>query len=75
MSNAAQHTRMIPYPVIEAAVHGETDAVNEVIRHYSNGIVRFRLHQLRFAEGQAVTRTATTALMLMKNCVEGWKRN
>ena len=35
MSNAAQQTRMIPYPVIEAAVHGETDAVNEVIRHYS----------------------------------------
>ncbi len=38
MSNATQHTRMIPYPVIEAAVHGETDAVNEVIRHYSGYI-------------------------------------
>ena len=34
MSNAT-HTRMIPYPVIEAAVRGNTDAVNEVIRHYS----------------------------------------
>lgn len=34
MSNAT-HTRMIPYPVIEAAVRGDTDAVNEVIRHYS----------------------------------------
>lgn len=65
MSSATQHTRMIPYPVIEAAVHGETDAVNEVIRHYS----------VRFAEGQAVMKTATTALMLMKNCVEGRKRN
>ena len=38
MNNAAQHTRMIPYPVIEAAVHGNTDAVNEVIRHYSGYI-------------------------------------
>ena len=38
MSNATQHTRMIPYPVIEAAVHGKTDAVNEVIRHYSGYI-------------------------------------
>ena len=35
MSNATQHTRMIPYPVFVAAVHGETVAVNEVIRHYS----------------------------------------
>ena len=70
MSNAAQHTRMIPYPVIEAAVHGETDAVNEVMRHYSGYIAT-----LYFAEGQAVMKTATTALMLMKNCVEVWKRN
>ena len=38
MSNAARLSRMIPYPVIEAAVHGETDAVNEVIRHYSGYI-------------------------------------
>lgn len=37
MSNAT-HTRMIPYPVIEAAVCGDTDAVNEVIRHYSGYI-------------------------------------
>lgn len=37
MSNAT-HTRMIPYPVIEAAVRGDTDAVNEVIRHYSGYI-------------------------------------
>ena len=28
MSNAT-HTRMIPYPVIEAAVRGDTDAGNE----------------------------------------------
>lgn len=34
----ATHTRMIPYPVIEAAVRGDTDAVNEVIRHYSGYI-------------------------------------
>ena len=40
MSNAT-HTRMIPYPVIEAAVPAlrsdasTQDAVNEVIRHYS----------------------------------------
>lgn len=38
MSNTAQYTRMIPYSAIEAAVHGETDAINEVIRHYSGYI-------------------------------------
>ena len=37
MSNAT-HTRMIPYPVIKAAVRGVIDAVNEVIRHYSGYI-------------------------------------
>ena len=37
MSNAT-HTRMIPYPVIKAAVCGVIDAVNEVIRHYSGYI-------------------------------------
>ncbi len=37
MSNAT-HTRMIPYPVIKAAVRGDIDAVNEVIRHYSGYI-------------------------------------
>jgi len=36
--NNATHTRMIPYPVIESAVRGDADAVNEVIRHYSGYI-------------------------------------
>lgn len=38
MSNATRLSRMIPYPVIEAAVRGETDAANEIIRHYSGYI-------------------------------------
>lgn len=36
--NNETHTRMIPYPVIESAVRGDADAVNEVIRHYSGYI-------------------------------------
>ena len=29
---------LLPYPVIAAAVHGDPDAVNQVVRHYSGYI-------------------------------------
>ncbi len=39
MNNAAaRQPRLVAYPVIAAAVRGETDAVNEVISHYSGYI-------------------------------------
>ena len=38
MNNTAKQPRLIPYPVIEAAISGDTDAVNEVVRHYSGYI-------------------------------------
>ena len=38
MNKAAKEPHLIPYPVIEAAISGDTDAVNEVIRHYSRYI-------------------------------------
>ena len=39
MTKAAnRQARLIPYPVIEAAVSGDADAVNQVIRHYSGYI-------------------------------------
>lgn len=39
MTKAANgQTRLIPYPVIEAAVSGDADAVNQVICHYSGYI-------------------------------------
>ena len=74
---------MIPYPVIEAAVkvavHGNfwiQDAVNEVIRQlFGDQLARSPLHQLRSARGQAVTKTATTVPMWMKNFADVWKQN
>lgn len=45
MSNAT-HTRMIPYPVIEAAVRGDTDAVNEVIRQLFSSSGSPELHYI-----------------------------
>ncbi len=39
MTNAATDSKqLIPFEVIAAAVHGETAAVNEVLRHYSGYI-------------------------------------
>lgn len=39
MNKAANgQAHLIPYPVIAAAVNGDADAVNEVIRHYSGYI-------------------------------------
>ena len=39
MTKAANgQARLIPYPVIESAVSGDADAVNQVIRHYSGYI-------------------------------------
>ena len=35
---AASRNNLLPYPVITAAVRGEPDAVNTVIRHYSGYI-------------------------------------
>ena len=51
MSNAT-YTRMIPYPVIEAAVRGDTDAVNEVIRHYS---INRKIYYISCARGEGRT--------------------
>ncbi len=38
MNNTAKQPRLIPYPVIEAAITSDTDAVNEVVRYYSGYI-------------------------------------
>ena len=35
---ATNRSRLLPYPVIAAAVQGDPDAVNTVIRHYSGYI-------------------------------------
>ena len=35
---AKGQARLIPYPVIEAAVNGDGDAIQKVIRHYSGYI-------------------------------------
>lgn len=36
--SASTRTALLPYPMIAAAVRGEPDAVNAVVRHYSGYI-------------------------------------
>ena len=35
VKSASTRAALLPYPIIAAAVRGEPDAVNTVIRHYS----------------------------------------
>lgn len=55
MNDVAQQNRLIPYPVIVAAVRGETDAVNAVIRHYSGYIATLCKRTGRDANGNYCT--------------------
>lgn len=38
MAKTAGNYPVLPYEVIEAAVHGDPEAVNKVVRHYSGYI-------------------------------------
>lgn len=68
VKSASTRAALLPYPIIAAAVRGEPDAVNTVIRHYSGYIAALS------------TRTsydvhAALIPMWMKNCAAGWKRS
>lgn len=69
MTKAANgQARLIPYPVIEAAVSGDADAVNQVIRHYSGYIATLCKRTGR-------DERAISVRMWMKNCVNAWRRS
>jgi hypothetical protein len=42
---------LLPFPVIEAAVGGDADAINKVIHHYSGYIARFSMRTGYDSEG------------------------
>ncbi len=42
---------MVPYPVIDAAVHGDADAIRQVVSHYSGYITTFSLRTSRDRNG------------------------
>ena len=59
---------LIPYPVIAAAVNGDPDAVNQVVRHYSGYIATLSTRTSYDAQAFIVPKWTRT-------CATGWKRN
>ncbi|MFR5071402.1 MAG: helix-turn-helix domain-containing protein [Bianqueaceae bacterium] len=50
---------LLPYPVIAAAVRGEPDAVNTVIRHYSGYIAALSTRTSGMISRSGIVRPAT----------------
>lgn len=42
---------MVPYPVIDAAVRGDAEAINQVMSHYSGYIAAYALRTSRDQQG------------------------
>ena len=70
VKSASTRAALLPYPIIAAAVRGEPDAVNTVIRHYSGYIAA-----LSTRTSYDMTSMAALIPMWMKNCAAGWKRS
>ena len=45
VKSASTRAALLPYPIIAAAVRGEPDAVNTVIRHYSGYIAALSMRR------------------------------
>ena len=51
IKSASTRAALLPYPVIAAAVRGEPDAVNMVVRHYSGYIAALSTRTIYDAHG------------------------
>ena len=51
VKSASTRAALLPYPIIAAAVRGEPDAVNTVIRHYSGYIAALSKRTIRDKRG------------------------
>ena len=64
VKSASTRAALLPYPIIAAAVRGEPDAVNTVIRHYSGYIAALSTRTSYDVHGCLIP-------MWMKNCAAG----
>ena len=51
IKSASTRAALLPYPVIAAAVRGEPDAVNMVVRHYSGYIAALSTRTSNYDHG------------------------
>jgi hypothetical protein len=47
------NTRLLPFDVIEAAVNGDVDAINQVLKHYEGYIIALSTRRLYDEDGRA----------------------
>lgn len=47
MTTSKRKDRLVPYPVIDAAVQGNADAVSRIVGHYSGYIAAYALRTSR----------------------------
>ena len=66
--SACTRASLIPYPVIAAAVGGDPEAVNRVVRHYSGYIAALSTRR-------AMALTAIPVPRWTKICAVGWKQS
>lgn len=46
-------TRLLPFPVIEAAANGDVDAINKVLKHYEGYIIALSTRRMFDENGKA----------------------
>ena len=49
--NRNQDRDLLPYSTIQAATHGDTEAISAVLQHYGGYIARLSLRPVRDADG------------------------
>ena len=58
MTTKKRMDRLVPYPVIDAAVQGDADAVSRIVDHYSGYIAAYALRTSRDQYGFPRVRVA-----------------
>ena len=66
MTTKKRMDRLVPYPVIDAAVQGDADAVSRIVDHYSGYIAAYALRT-------SGTSMAFPASVWTRTCGAGWK--
>ena len=70
-STKTNNTRLLPFPLIEAAASGDVDAINKVLKHYEGYIIALSTRRLFDEDGKAhyfiddeIRRTLETRLIV-----------
>lgn len=69
MANRAKSKHdLLPFPIIAAAINGNVDAINVVVKHYAGYITALSTRQLYDENGMPY-------FSLTRKCGAGWRQN